>query len=343
MRPLPFSVGRHFGSDLRLDSSHSSQRHAEFFSQEGILWLRDLGSTNGTAVNGDRLYGECRVQDGDLVHFADAGYRLLMERPASEIMQTQAFSRTERIELTSLARRPRAFQEMMQQGNLRMHFQPLIDLRDHSRFGFEVLGRGEMDGRETPPGDLFFLAENLQLEIPLSIAFRAKGVELGRGLPGSPALFVNTHPHELRDHEALLGNLSELRARAPDADLVLEIHEAAVADLAALKALRSGLRKLRIGLAFDDFGTGQARLLELCEVQPDYLKFDVVLVENLHLAAKRRRDMVENLVRLVLGMGISPVAECIETEEEASACADLGFEIAQGYFFGRPAPVATFL
>jgi EAL domain-containing protein (putative c-di-GMP-specific phosphodiesterase class I) len=338
LRPLPFRVGRHYDSDLRLESSHGSQRHAEFIEREGRLWLRDLGSTNGTSVNATRVTQEQPLAAGDIVHFADLEFRVRAERLPSSSQQTQVFSRTERQRLESLVRKPMAFQEMLKTNNLLTEFQPLVRFSDHHTYGYEVLGRGALDGKKTSPADLFFIAEKLKQEIALSVAFRAKGVESGRILPGEPVLFLNTHPAELANTLPLLKSIEDLRRKDLDSRLVLEIHEAAVTSVNELRTLRQDLDGLEIGLAFDDFGTGQARLLELIEVEPQFLKFDAVLIENLHLASKKRHDVVENLVRLVLDMGISPVAECIEHAEEAEVCAELGFELAQGYFFGRPSP-----
>lgn len=342
LRPLPFRVGRHSDSDLQLDSHHGSQRHAEFFGRDKGLWLRDLGSTNGTAVNGERLLSEQRIHHGDILHFADVEYRLLAEQTEASVQKTQVFSRTEQQRLAAIARSPQAFREMLSQGRLWTHFQPLVRLTDQSLFGYEVLGRGELDGQETYPGDLFYIAEKLQRQVELSVAFRAKGMELSETLDRPSAFFVNTHPEELEAIDPLLDSLVDLRKAHPKDHIVLEIHESAVADLSRLTLLRSGLEELRIELAFDDFGTGQARLLELAEIEPHYLKFDAVLIEDLSSGSKKRRDMVQGLVRLTRDMEISPVAECIETAEDAAICADLGFDLAQGYYFGRPMPVAAY-
>ena len=147
---------------------------------------------------------------------------------------------------------------------------------------------------------------------------------------------MNTHPKELSDPATLLESLSELRRDHPDANLVLEIHEAAVTELSSLRALRAGLAELEIAVAFDDFGTGQARLLELTEISPQYLKFDAAWVEDLDLASARRREMVSSLLRLVVDLEITPIAECVESAAEARACQSLGFRLAQGNYLGAP-------
>ena len=135
--------------------------------------------------------------------------------------------------------------------------------------------------------------------------------------------------------------LELLRKRHPSTHLVLEIHEAAVADVATLRELRIRLDALGVGLAFDDFGRGQSRLMELGDVAPRYVKFDADMIQNLHLPSeKKRRRAVRELVEQSRKMDVITIAECIETAEEAAACVEVGFEIGQGQFFGYPAPAA---
>ena len=92
------------------------------------------------------------------------------------------------------------------------------------------------------------------------------------------------------------------------------------------------------GLAFDDFGVGQTRLDHLPKVHPDYLKFDISLIRSIHQASGEHQNMVANLVRMTKEMGIVSLAEGVETKEEHEACAQLGFDLVQGYFIGRPVP-----
>lgn len=343
LKPLPFLVGRRYDSDLVLDTHHASQRHAELFHRDGGLWLRDLGSTNGTTVNGDPVTVERRLEDGDIIHFADLEFRLLSHQAKPSSTQTQVLSQREMQKLATRVRQPRAFREMLSHNQVQVAFQPLVRLADGTRFGFEVLGRGDLDGHPVSPAELFYLAQKLHRESELSAAFRERGVEQAKELSGDPVLFLNTHPEELKDCDALLESLAGLRQRHPRAELVLEIHEAAIADADALRALHQGLAELGVDLAFDDFGTGQARLRELIEAAPHYVKFDAALVQGIHLASRKRREMLEGLVHLVSDMEIAAVAECLEVEDEVRILTDMGFELGQGYHLGRPAPAASFL
>jgi EAL domain-containing protein (putative c-di-GMP-specific phosphodiesterase class I) len=92
-------------------------------------------------------------------------------------------------------------------------------------------------------------------------------------------------------------------------------------------------------LAFDDFGAGQARLIELTETLPDYVKFDVQLIRGIHAASAGRQKALATLVRLVHDLGIATLAEGVELAEERAACHQLGFDLAQGFYLGRPEPL----
>jgi len=340
---VPFQVGRRADSDLVLPFGRVSQRHAELFQSRDTLCLRDMGSTNGTFLNGKRVINACALKDGDILHFADHEFRLV----TFSTLQPPSATQTLRLDEFHIPSRNfdrlREFREMLDGGGARAAFQPLIELNGGGTMGYEVLGRAEVGGVETPPAELFYLAEAQGLETELSATFRDKGVEEASLFTDNPAIFVNSHPTELLRGAQLLASLEQLRGRYPKQNLVLEIHESAVADMSALQALRSDLEKLEIGVAFDDFGTGQARLLELTDVSPQFVKFDRVWVHNLHQATRHRLDMVETLVGMVTNMGIETIAEGIECEEEAEACRKLGFEYAQGYHFGRPSAASVFV
>ena len=337
---VPFQVGRRADSDLVLPFGRVSHKHAELFQRKNSLWLRDMGSTNGTFLNGKRIVDKCPLKDGDIVHFADHEFRLVSFSTLQPVAATQTIQLDD-FQLPSHGfDRAREFREMLRVGGTQAVFQPLVRLADGEVMGYEVLGRGRLAGVETPPTELFYLAEAHGLEVDLSTAFRDRGVAECGQLPGDPRIFVNSHPSELAKSEALLASLIKLRERHPTQSLILEIHESAVANLSALQALRDELDRLEIGIAFDDFGTGQARLLELTDVSPQFVKFDRVWIKDLHRATRRRLDMVATLASLVSKMGIETIAEGIECPEEAEACSRLGFVYAQGYHFGRPQPAS---
>src|SRR5262249_46703695 len=153
------------------------------------------------------------------------------------------------------------------------YFQPIVELDNQQTVGHEVLGRSNMIGLESPY-EMFNAAACLNLELELSRMLRWEGIRVGATVPQLTHLYVNTHPLEL-EKSGLFESLQAIRQFNSSLVITLEIHEAAISNLDTMRTLQTQLRELNIGLAFDDFGAGQARLVELTEVRPDCLKFDM--------------------------------------------------------------------
>jgi EAL domain-containing protein (putative c-di-GMP-specific phosphodiesterase class I) len=99
------------------------------------------------------------------------------------------------------------------------------------------------------------------------------------------------------------------------------------------------LNDLDMLLVYDDFGAGQSRLIELLDSVPDIVKFDIAIIQNIQQRSEASRSMVETLVKMARDAGIRTLAEGVESREEAEACSAIGFELAQGFYFGYPAPL----
>jgi EAL domain-containing protein (putative c-di-GMP-specific phosphodiesterase class I) len=332
---FPFLVGRQTEASLSIPSTTVSRRHAEFDLVDGELVLRDLGSTNGTSVNGIRLEQSCALHHGDLLQFGQVVFRVTKQKKESILQTIQDDSCDRALALIQ-------FDQLVTERAVVPHFQPIVDLRDGRVLGYEVLGRSRLFGLNDP-GSMFAAAKVLNMEGELSRILREEGVRQGRALAGDRVLFVNTHPAEMDDIDLLVHSLHELRGQEPNRPLALEIHEAAVTNCADMRQLRAALAELKMGLAYDDFGAGQARLVELVEVRPDYLKFDMALVQNLDTAPPERQKMLASLVQMVRDLKILPLAEGIETIGEHEICRRIGFDCAQGYLYGHPALPKTLL
>ena len=117
---------------------------------------------------------------------------------------------------------------------------------------------------------------------------------------------------------------------------MFEVHEEAVTDITQMAELSDQLHGQGIKTAYDDFGAGQTRLMELTEVPADYVKFDIQLIRDIHKAPLPRQQMVAMLIKFAQQAGSMALAEGVETEEEAIKCRELGFDLYQGYYFGKP-------
>ncbi len=335
IQSCPFRVGRRPGLPLTLPCECVSKEHAEVFEREDALWIRDLDSTNGTYVNGERVQGAAKLTEGDIVQFATVVFRVGRQ-------ETGAMGGTVCEDACDRALSLMQFDRLLDGDAVIPFFQVLVDLEDTSKsIGYEVLGRSRVLGLHTP-GEMFATASQLNLECELSRVMRRRGLDVAKRFPGSHLFFVNTHPRELSD-SLFLTSLQQIREDCPDLRIVLEIHEAAVTRSGDVYQLRDELRQLDIGLAFDDFGAGQARLVELSEARPDCLKFDMRLIQGIDSAPKERQDVVAMLVRMANEIGVQPLAEGIETQEEHEVLRQMGVKWGQGFLYGRPASVNDLL
>lgn len=323
-----FTVGRKPGASLCIPSPTVSRDHAEITVVERGLLLRDLGSTNGTFVNGTRIQQPCVVHHGDLLQFGQVIFRVVQQSTESGPQTIQENSCDRALALIQ-------FDQLMTQRAVTPHFQPIVEMSDRRACASEVLARSRFFGLNDPQS-MFAAAKVLNMEGELSRILREEGVRSGQVLPNEHALFVNTHPAEICDLDLLIFSLGELRELEPRRPLILEIHEASVTSGQEMQTLRVALKDLQIGLAYDDFGAGQARLVELVDVPPDYLKFDMKLVQNIESASIERQRMLGSLVQMVLDLGIAPLAEGIELEGDHDICRQIGFKYAQGYLYGYP-------
>jgi EAL domain-containing protein (putative c-di-GMP-specific phosphodiesterase class I) len=330
---FPFQIGRRQDLPLSLACKTVSALHAEIIEVGPALVIRDLGSTNGTYVNGCRLKEPVALAEDDLVQFANLPFRVRMQ-------STEDSPHTVRESACDRALALVLFDKLMSEHAVTPFLQPIIDLKDRKTLAYEVLARSRLFGLETPK-DMFGVAQRLNLEVELSTMLRWEGVQATRTMSPAPHLFLNTHPRELPDQK-LGQSLERLRENWPAQALTLEIHEAAVTKGAALAKLRSLLKRLDIKLAYDDFGVGESRLNDLAEVAPDYVKFDMSLIRDIDIATPQRQQVVVALVQMVHNLGIVSLAEGVETVGEDEACRQLGFDLGQGFFYGRPAPPRDF-
>jgi EAL domain-containing protein (putative c-di-GMP-specific phosphodiesterase class I) len=329
---LPCEVGRRSDALVSIPANSVSKSHAEFFEVDERLCLRDQGSSNGTFVNGQRLVsGYSVLEEGDLIQFATVVFRLSRGRHNTE-------SRTLQEDSCDRALAMMQFDRLMNDGGLVPFFQPVVDVKSSVTIGYEVLGRSRLFGLKTP-AEMFSAASKLNLEAELSRVMRVQGVQLCETLPRNMDIYLNTHPSEL-SRSGLVDSLQALRELAPDQVLTLEIHEAAITNPALIVELRQQLAALDMKLAFDDFGVGRARLVELSEVRPDVVKFDMKLTRDIHRATDKRREVVSLIAKMVNDLGIVSLAEGVECEESHEVLKEMNFTLAQGFLYGKPAPIS---
>ena len=345
LESLPFRIGRDNTCELRLIAQDVSRIHASI-DRQGMdeLTLCDLGSTNGSFVNRERLGAHMATQlhAGDILHFGKSEFRLKSKPvPLNQTVATSGhMNMTVMADLSAplpehFALQEQEFLEMLTMDMVTVAYQPIVDF-DHRRLvAYEVLGRGKHPLLPQAPIRLLELARLLGKEVALSEAFRLAGARAAAAIADPVRLFMNTHPSEMFT-EGLYASLRTIMAIAPNMDLVIEVHETAVAEVDKMKRMAHRLKSMGIKFAYDDFGAGQSRLNELAEVPPDFVKFDMSLISNIDQASAAKQKMLSRLVHMVTDLGSVALAEGVETEGEAVLCHRMGFKLCQGFLTGRP-------
>ncbi len=215
-----------------------------------------------------------------------------------------------------------------------MAFQPIVCWSSRTTHAFEALARTEEPslGR---PDHLFNAAEQLHRVQELGRVIRSKVASSISSAPTDAAIFVNLHASDLADNE-LYSSSSPL---APHAHrIVFEITERASLDkVKDIKDRVTQLRSLGYRIAVDDLGAGYAALSSLASLQPEVVKLDMSLVRGVDKEPIKQR-LVASLQTLGGPLGITVIAEGVETEAERDTLISVGCDLFQGFLFARPGP-----
>jgi EAL domain-containing protein (putative c-di-GMP-specific phosphodiesterase class I) len=336
----PFVIGRSDDCDLKLADRRISRHHSEIRMSGDLLWIRDLNSTNGTYVNQNKIENALLLEPNYTISIGKYRFKIQANSSSSAVNEYDTIHATlsENLNEIDIEYYEPKFRELIHKRSVIPNFQPIIKFSNMEVVGFEILGRIKNNGLPSNPAKLLDMAETLGYGSELSSLFREAGVEIAGRLPGTPLLFVNSSKFEIYDIESLILSMKRIKEISNSNKIILEINEKAATHTNDLILLRNDLEKMNMGLAFDDFGVGQTRLLELSKTPPDYLKFDISLIRKIHLAPKRVHQMISTFIKASHDLGVITLAEGIECSEESKVCKKLGFDLGQGFFFGKPAP-----
>jgi diguanylate cyclase (GGDEF)-like protein len=231
----------------------------------------------------------------------------------------------------------------LERDELRLVYQPVFDTLTAAPIGAEALLRWDSPQGPISPAEFIPIAEETGLVIPigdwvLRTACRQAAAwrrQLGRGLPVSVNIAARqlTRPGLATQVLVALGE-----AGAEPDDLILEITEHGVLeDFAAAFRHLQEVRALGVRVAVDDFGTGWSSLSYLQRLPVDELKIDRSFVATLGVEGPSMA-IVGSLVSLAHGLGLTVVAEGVETDEQLAELRRLGCDSVQGYLLARPAP-----
>jgi diguanylate cyclase (GGDEF)-like protein/PAS domain S-box-containing protein len=339
---------------------------ARLSGDEFTVILPDANAPEDAAVAASRILDALRrpvvVEDRELYVTASIGVCLWPtdgDDPRSllrnaDVAMYRAKARKNRFEFyaTDLsvraARRLELDQELrraLEREELRVHYQPIVSLEGNRVVAFEALVRWQHPERGLiGPSEFLWRAEETDLiervgrwvlEQACGQAMGWRGEHDGQG----PAVSVNLAARQLRQ-SSLATEVDDVLRRTGlhPGRLILEISETVVMDdvMATTGALLE-VRGLGVRLALDDFGTGTTSLSQLRRFPLDTLKIDRVFVDGLGLDPEDG-VIVGATLGLAHALGLSVIAEGVETPGQVRALQRLGCDLAQGFHFARPLP-----
>lgn len=232
---------------------------------------------------------------------------------------------------------------------LRLHFQPQVDLRDGQLIGAEALCRWhDEELGVVSPGKFIPIAEERGMMVALgnwvieeACRQLAQWQQQGLRLPGQ--LAINIAADQFEDGDLVTSLLAYCQQYQVEASMLsLEITESGImVNPEKAIAMTKTLKGQGLGLAIDDFGTGYSSLAYLKRFAADKIKIDISFVRDM-LTSDNDRVIVETIIAMATTLGLETIAEGIEHASQAEALLAMGCTQAQGYYFDRALPADQF-
>ncbi|MBB3312953.1 diguanylate cyclase (GGDEF)-like protein [Rhizobium sp. BK196] len=224
---------------------------------------------------------------------------------------------------------------------LKLEYQPIVELRSGRVVGFEALARWDSArfGRISP--DAFIpAAERTAVIGRMTRILFGQALDALKILPTYLRVSFNLSARDICDHETSMALLAMINRSGVDPKRIeFEITETALlSDFDTADQVIGTLRAAGISIALDDFGTGYSSLSHIHRLSFDKLKIDKAFVMNFDRDA-RCMSITRSVANLCQNLGIASVAEGVESEDVAEALKGIGVRLAQGYYFSRPLPL----
>jgi EAL domain-containing protein (putative c-di-GMP-specific phosphodiesterase class I) len=345
LEAFPFTIGRSEEADLHVDSTRVSREHAVIDREGNNYRLRDLGSTNGTFLNGRRVE-QAPLADGDAVRIADVEFSFSSGRPeqprdtATQVMTQPGLGVAGGEQPGRLVHDLRRLHEALTQVAMCPRFQPVIDLGGGHVHGYEALEAWDQKIPESSTGERLLATSECRLAARWHVVHRLTAAEQAACLPPDARVFLNLAASEF-GQPSLLASL-ELLATVLSADgrLVIEAPDHAISDNPYFREFRARLREWGVALACDGFAAGPAQLRAHRVIAPDYVKLSPALTRDVHRHADRRRQL-QAAIGASRDLGALVVAAGLSHPRDAETCRELGCQFGQGDHFGAPRPAAA--
>jgi EAL domain-containing protein (putative c-di-GMP-specific phosphodiesterase class I)/CheY-like chemotaxis protein len=225
--------------------------------------------------------------------------------------------------------------KIIDEKNIRILFQPILELSTKRIIGYEALTRGPQGSIMEHPIELFTTANDANMFFEIDTLCRSMSIKKAVFLGKDNILFLNTDPTIISTD--YFRNMEFLKDSAIlPTQICIEITErTCVKNFEKLAVKLNYFKSMGIKIAIDDVGEGYSSLKAIAELKPEFIKIDISLVRGVD-SDTIKSSLTQVIVELAKKVKSYAVAEGIETEDEYKTLLSMGVEYGQGYLFAKP-------
>jgi EAL domain-containing protein (putative c-di-GMP-specific phosphodiesterase class I) len=324
LEQMPFRIGRAESANLRIESVQVSREHAELLERNGMWLVRDLGSTNGTQVNGKSIK-ETLLADGDILKIAETELTFIASAASQfQRMVTQPIQAKKAVSASNLLPAAVAATRMITEATLWQAIPTrLLAAKSRQYQATEAcFALSSASGRQPHFDHLHPVAERYrELE-------RVRALELAVAQTDAKRLLVAVAAVEVESPHRLFAALKEVQAQAPSGwELGIVISLPIDVDILGIGDIYREARDHGLLVAFDEFQGNGAQVMHLESLLPDYLILSASMTKDLATNRQSVRRL-ESLLSACNGLLIKPILPFKECSHTVTVCQEMGFDLA---------------
>ncbi len=335
---FPFTLGRGDNCDYKIPSTRVSREHAEILRTSQGYTVRDLESTNGTLVNGQRA-DKARLEDGDLILIADFELTFRIANDDEPVRTVTQIMPGERGDAEPQDNAPlemihavRASHERLLCGGVRSHFQLLVDLASGKTAGYESISAPAPGREKSRIGERLLAGTECRLTERMHQVERLLATEHAAQLPQGDLLFLRLEPAEV-GADFIPASLARMQNVGGSKRVVAAIPESTVLDLPYFRDFLARLRQLGVGIAYFGFAGNQHQVIANQDLAPGFLMLAPLLARGVDKSTQRQQQ-IRTIVEAAQQRNTRVIATGVHSQVEAQSCRELGCQLAQGELYG---------
>jgi len=325
-----------FEQGQRLEEKTASKDNTEL---QGAV--REAFQKKGRETNYVTVAGEDGISEAEAVKAAV--YAMKQSAGVGRALTMKALTGGYEKRLENVKNQLRAFKKIVVQERFEIALQPIVNIGNGQVHHFEALARFDADIYSGSPFEFMCFAEDVGVIQEFDLAMTMKVVSLlkrMRRLGYDVGIAVNISGRSIQS-QAFLRHFFRILEDCNDIRDVLtfELTESSqIDDLETTNRVLSRIRDFGHKVALDDFGAGAAGLQYLRVLKVDLVKIDGVYIRK-GIEEKENRAFLRSMAELCAGMNIETVGECVENDAQRVFLEEIGVTYAQGWLYGKPAPV----